>query len=258
MLTAGIDIGSTATKAVLFDGEVRGSAMVPTGWDPKEAGLAAYRQALEAAGIAEGAVRCIVGTGYGRVSLPIFDRRVTEITCHARGAFHLFPGTRTVVDIGGQDSKVIALDESGAVADFIMNDKCAAGTGRFLQVMAGVLDASLDELGALAVGADPVQISSMCTVFAESEIIGLLARGVAKGRIAAGIFDAIARRIQGLAGRVALREQVTFSGGVALNPEISRIIGAGLGVALQLPRDPQLVGALGAALLGFEQLTREV
>jgi (R)-2-hydroxyacyl-CoA dehydratese activating ATPase len=252
MLTVGIDIGSTATKAVLFDGAVRGSAMVPTGWDPKQAGLAAFHQALDASGFAESSVRRIVGTGYGRVSLPIFDQKVTEITCHARGAFHLFPDTRTVVDIGGQDSKVIALDEQGGVADFIMNDKCAAGTGRFLQVMAGVLDATLEELGAIAVGADPVQISSMCTVFAESEIIGLLARGVAKGRIAAGIFQAIARRIQGLAGRVPLSEKVTFSGGVALNPEICRTIGAGLGVSLYLPQEPQLVGALGAALLGFE------
>ena len=253
MLTAGIDIGSTGTKVVLFDGEVRGSAMVPTGWDPKTAGLAAFHMALVAAGIAEGAVQQIVGTGYGRVSLPIFDRKVTEITCHARGAYHLFPDTRTVVDIGGQDSKVIALDAEGRVADFIMNDKCAAGTGRFLQVMAGVLDASLEELGAIAAGADPVQISSMCAVFAESEIIGLLARGVAKGRIAAGIFDAIARRIQGLAGRVALSENITFSGGVALNPEICRAIGAGLGVSLRVPPAPQFVGALGAALLGYEQ-----
>ena len=227
--------------------------MVPTGWDPKAAGLAAFHQALAAAGIAEGCVQQIVGTGYGRVSLPIFDRKVTEITCHARGAYHLFPDTRTVVDIGGQDSKVIALDEEGRGADFIMNDKGAAGTGRFLQVMAGVLDASLDELGLIAVGVEPVPISSMCTVFAESEIIGLLARGVSKARIAAGIFDAIARRIQGLAGRVALSDNITFSGGVALNPEICRAIGAGLGVSLRVPPAPQFVGALGAALLGYEQ-----
>lgn len=252
MLTVGIDIGSTATKAVLFDGEMRGSALVPTGWDPKQAGLAAYRQALDASGLSEGAVRCIVGTGYGRVSLPLFHKRVTEITCHARGAFHLFPEARTVVDIGGQDSKVIALNDTGGVADFIMNDKCAAGTGRFLQVMAGVLDLSLEELGTLSVGAEPAQISSMCTVFAESEIVGLLARGVSKGSIAAGIFQSIARKIQSMAGRVALSDQVSFSGGVARNPEICRSIGAGLGVSLCVPDEPQLVGALGAALLGFE------
>jgi (R)-2-hydroxyacyl-CoA dehydratese activating ATPase len=253
MLSVGIDIGSTATKAVLFDGNVLASSLVPTGWDPKQAGLVAYHQALELSGADESRVRCIVGTGYGRVSLPIFDRRVTEITCHARGAFHLFPEARTVVDIGGQDSKVIALNEQGGVADFIMNDKCAAGTGRFLQVMAAVLDVTLEELGTIAVAAEPAQISSMCTVFAESEIIGLLARGVGKGAIAAGIFQSIARRIQGLAGRVPFSANVVFSGGVALNPEICRSIGQGLGVSLSVPQHPQLVGALGAALLGYEQ-----
>lgn len=252
MISAGIDIGSTGTKAIVFDGEIRGSAVVPTGWDPKSAGLTAFRQAVAAAGISEGAVERIVGTGYGRVSLPIFDMKVTEITCHARGAYHLFPDTRTVVDIGGQDSKVIALSGDGTVADFIMNDKCAAGTGRFLQVMAGVLDLSLEEMGAIAVGSEPAKISSMCAVFAESEIIGLLARGVSKGEIAAGIFDAIARKIQTLAGRVALSDQVTFSGGVAMNPEICRAIGAGIGVPLRVPSAPQFVGALGAAVMGYE------
>lgn len=252
MLTAGIDIGSTGTKAVLFDGEIRGCAMVATGWDPKAAGLSALRQAIDSAGIAESSVRSIVGTGYGRVSLPIFDKKVTEITCHARGAYHLFPETRTVVDIGGQDCKVITLDDDGRVAEFIMNDKCAAGTGRFLQVMAGILELSLEELGLISVGAQPARISSMCTVFAESEIIGLLAQGVDKGSIAAGIFDAISRRIQGLAGKVSVSTNVTFSGGVALNPEICRAVGAGLGVDMRVPAAPQFVGALGAAIMGFE------
>lgn len=252
MLAAGIDIGSTGTKAIVFDGEVRGAAVVPTGWDPKGAGLAALQQALACAGVLESAVQTIVGTGYGRVSLPIFDRKVTEITCHARGAYYLFPDTATVIDIGGQDCKVIALDAHGGVAEFVMNDKCAAGTGRFLQVMAGVLEVTLEEMGSIAVGAEPAQISSMCTVFAESEIIGLLAQGVAKGNIAAGIFDTISRRIQGLAGKVRISDNVTFSGGVAQNPEICRAIGAGLGVEMRVPVAPQLVGALGAALIGFE------
>lgn len=252
MLAAGIDIGSTGTKAVIYDGEVRGAAVVPTGWDPGSAGLAALRQALLSAGVLESAVHTIVGTGYGRISLPIFDRKVTEITCHARGAYHLFPDTGTVVDIGGQDCKVIALDAQGGVVEFVMNDKCAAGTGRFLQVMAGVLGVTLQEMGLIAVGAEPAAISSMCTVFAESEIIGLLAQGVPKGSIAAGIFDSISRRIQGLAGKVRICGNVTFSGGVALNPQICRAIGAGLGVEMRVPAAPQFVGALGAALLGFE------
>lgn len=252
MIAAGIDIGSTGTKAVIFDGEVRASAVVPTGWDPKGAGLLAFRQALALAGIAESAVGTIVGTGYGRVSLPIFDKKMTEITCHARGAHFLHPETRTVLDIGGQDSKVISVDEQGRVLEFAMNDKCAAGTGRFLQVMAGVLDVPLERLGVIAAGAEPARISSMCTVFAESEIIGLLAQGVDKGSIAAGIFQSIAGRIQGLAGKVSISRHVTFSGGVALSPELCRAIGAGLGVDMRVPVAPQLVGALGAALVGYE------
>lgn len=252
MVSVGIDIGSTATKAVIFKGKILGKAMVPTGWDPKEAGLLAFRSALKQAGIAEARAEHIVGTGYGRISLPIFTSRVTEITCHARGAHYLHPCTRTVIDIGGQDCKVISLNADGSVADFIMNDKCAAGTGRFLQVMAGILDVSLDELGALAADADPVLLSSMCTVFAESEIIGLLARGTGKGSIAAGIIDTIAQRIQGLAGRVPLMEIVTFTGGIAQNSDICEKIATNLDTQLHIPADPQFVGALGAALIGCE------
>jgi predicted CoA-substrate-specific enzyme activase len=252
MVSVGIDIGSTATKAIVFDGEILAKAIVATGWDPKEAGRQAFESALGMAGVAEARVGSIVGTGYGRISLPIFHRRVTEITCHARGAHYLQPDTRTVVDIGGQDSKVISLNSDGSVADFIMNDKCAAGTGRFLQVMAGILDVSLDELGPIAEGFDPVALSSMCTVFAESEVIGLLARGIDKGSIAAGVIDTIAQRIHGLAGRVSLVESVTFTGGIAQNHSICRSIGKSLGLNLYVPTLPQFVGALGAALIGCE------
>jgi predicted CoA-substrate-specific enzyme activase len=252
MVSVGIDIGSTATKAVVFDGEVVGQSLIATGWDPKEAGHKAFQEALRNADIAESRIQRIVGTGYGRISLPIFTSRVTEITCHARGAFHLHPGTRTVIDIGGQDCKVISLNPDGSIADFIMNDKCAAGTGRFLQVMAGILDITLDELGTLAAGAEPVPISSMCTVFAESEVIGLLARGIGKGSIAAGIIDTIAHRIQGLAGRVPLVETVSLTGGIAQNSSICGKIGTSLGASLHVPQSPQFVGALGAALIGSE------
>lgn len=252
MMSVGIDIGSTATKAVIFDGKVKGFSLVPTGWDPKEAGLRAYRESLDSAGMDESKVKTIVGTGYGRISLPIFTKRVTEITCHARGAHYLNPETRTVVDIGGQDCKVIALDRDGSVVDFIMNDKCAAGTGRFLQIMAGILDISLDELGTLAIESTPVPISSMCTVFAESEVIGLLARGIEKGSIAAGVIDTVAQRIHALAGRVSFKETVTFTGGIAQNGAIYKKIGASLGTSLHIPDSPQFVGALGAALIGSE------
>lgn len=177
---------------------------------------------------------------------------MTEITCHAKGANFLFPGTKTVIDIGGQDSKVIAVDNDGSVADFIMNDKCAAGTGRFLQVMTGILDITLEELGQMALGCEPVSLNSMCTVFAESEIIGLLAQGVTKESLASGIVQTIAKKLLSLTSRVPCLEEITFTGGVANNPEICTILSSTLGVKFNIPQQPQIVGALGAAVLGFK------
>lgn len=177
MPVAGVDIGSVAAKAVIFDPQSRsllGKAVLPTGWNAREAGEKALAAACaDAGGIAASR---IVGTGYGRISLPFADKVVTEITCHARGAVHLFPGTGVVLDIGGQDSKVISTASDGSVQDFLMNDKCAAGTGRFLQVLSGILGMELAELGEAAGRGKPAAISSMCAVFAETEIIGLLAR----------------------------------------------------------------------------------
>ena len=178
MPVAGVDVGSVAAKAVIFDPQSRsllGKAVLPTGWNAREAGEKALAAACaDAGGIAASR---IVGTGYGRISLPFADKVVTEITCHARGAVHLFPGTGVVLDIGGQDSKVISTAPDGSVQDFLMNDKCAAGTGRFLQVLSGILGMELAELGEAAGRGKPAAISSMCAVFAETEIIGLLARG---------------------------------------------------------------------------------
>lgn len=257
MLSAGIDVGSMATKAVIFDGTIKSSAIAPTGWNPKEAGQSVFLEALSKAGLQEKDIDTIVGTGYGRVSLPFIDKKVTEITCHAKGAKFLFPQTKTVIDIGGQDSKVIAVNEDGSVADFIMNDKCAAGTGRFLQVMTGILDITLDELGQLASDSKPVSINSMCTVFAESEIIGLLAQEVPKDAIASGIVQTIANKMLSLASKIPLREEITFSGGVANNPEICRILSSAFKVKFNISTQPQIVGALGAAIVGFEQRTKE-
>ena len=178
MPVAGVDVGSVAAKAVIFDPQSRsllGKAVLPTGWNAREAGEKALAAACaDAGGIAASR---IVGTGYGRISLPFADKVVTEITCHARGAVHLFPGTGVVLDIGGQDSKVISTAPDGSVQDFLMNDKCAAGTGRFLQVLSGILGMELAELGEAAGRGKPAAISSMCAVFAETEIISLLARG---------------------------------------------------------------------------------
>lgn len=251
MITAGIDVGSTATKAVVFDGTVLGEALLPTGWNPREAGEQALESALRRAGVAPGAVKAVVGTGYGRISLPFIDRKATEVACHARGASFLVPGTRLIVDIGGQDSKIISVNENGSVTDFLMNDKCAAGTGRFLQVMTGVLDVTLDELGELALGCEPAPVSSMCAVFAESEVIGLLSRGVSKGAVAAGVIESISRRIQALAGRMPPADEITFTGGLARNTAVRLRLSQVLDRPLRVPEKPQMVGALGAALIAY-------
>lgn len=257
MLSIGIDVGSSATKAVAYNGQVLGSIVIPTGWNPKEAGAQALEQVLQVAGVSREHVGKIIGTGYGRISMPFLDKRVTEISCHAKGAIVSFPDTRTVIDIGGQDSKVISVGDGGSVRDFVMNDKCAAGTGRFLQVMTGVMDITLDELGQLAIEGEPIAINSMCTVFAESEIIGLLAQGISKGAIAGGIVRTIGSRLQSLTGRIPLEEAVTFTGGVANNPAICALLSQQLGVRFNVPIHPQIMGALGAAVIGYEQLSKE-
>jgi len=241
---------------LLFNGSITEHVIIPSGWDPKQAGRDAYAALLEKGQLLEQQVQTVVATGYGRITLPFADHRVTEVTCHARGANHMVAGSRLVIDIGGQDSKVIALDGGGNVSDFIMNDKCAAGTGRFLQVMAGVLDLTLDELGELALISQPATISSMCTVFAESEVIGLLARGAEKGAVAAGVIDSIAKRLPTLVGRMPSSEYITFTGGLAGNAAICQRLEQSLNIPLRIPQFPQLAGAIGAALIGNDTLEK--
>ncbi len=250
MPLAGIDIGSVAAKAIVLDPNslaVLGRAVLPTGWNTRETGEKVLAAACADAGVT--APSCIVATGYGRISLPCADKVVTEITCHALGAVHLFPRTGVVLDIGGQDSKVIGTDADGSVRDFMMNDKCAAGTGRFLQVLAGILGMDLAALSEAAGRGTPASISSMCAVFAETEIIGLLARGTAPADIAAGVFRTIARRTSGLAARIPLSGECTFTGGLATSASFGRLLAAELGIVVNVPEEPQLVGALGAALI---------
>ena len=257
-LVAGVDVGSTAAKAVVLHGASRavlGVAVTPTGWNPRETGQAVLHAALREAGTGLDAVARVVGTGYGRISLPFLHRTVTEITCHARGAHHLAPDTRTVLDVGGQDSKVVAVDERGNVRDFVMNDKCAAGTGRFLQVMTGVLDMTLDEMGDAALRGTPVPLNSMCAVFAETEVIGLIAQGVSKDDLAASIVASVARRLKALTGRVPLVPGCAFTGGLATNPAFARIFSETLGLAVTVSRMPQATGALGAALIAAQDIT---
>lgn len=255
MITAGIDSGSRAVKALVWDScarRVLGTALRDSG--PDGAGIAreALAAACAAAGIAPADVARLVATGYGRNGVPGAARCVTEITCHARGVAQRLPGTRSLIDIGGQDSKAIRLDAAGRVADFAMNDRCAAGTGRFLEVVATRLGGGLADLGRLAAGSPaPAAISSMCVVFAESEIVGLMAQGTPAGDIAAGVIAAVASRVAALAGG-DLPGPVAFTGGVALLPGFAEVLGRALGASVAVPEQPQFTGALGAALLAAD------
>ena len=252
---AGVDVGSLCTKSVIFlDGKIAGYSIQRTGLRSEESGLAALDAAVENAGLVRGDIKYIVGTGYGRISAPYADKTVTEITCHARGAHYLHPETRTIIDMGGQDCKAIRLDETGNVTDFAMNDKCAAGTGRFLEVMANVMKVSLEELGPLSLKANEIlPVSSTCTVFAESETISLLAQGEKPENIIIGIHHAIANRISGLFSRVGIESDVFFSGGVAKNIGMRKALEDVLNIQLAKPdSDPQLAGAIGAAVLAQE------
>lgn len=253
MISIGIDMGSVAAKAVAFDGkEIISKTILPTGWSPKETGEKILNNLIHSAGINHNQIKTIVGTGYGRVSLPFVEKRITEITCHGKGAYFLDSTIRTIIDIGGQDSKVIQIDEKGAVLDFIMNDKCAAGTGRFLQVMANALGLDVSELSNIAEGAVPQSISSMCTVFAESEIISLMAEGATKESIAAGLLQSVVTRTCSLVCKLNVQENIFFSGGVSKNPLLRDMLSKKLGMKIYYSDYAQYIGAIGAAVLGFK------
>lgn len=254
MITVGIDVGSMTTKAVLLNDNEWLSVIRPTGCSPRQSAREAFDELLQEAGLSTGAISHITGTGYGRITLDFINNAVTEITCHARGAHYLVEGTDLVIDIGGQDSKVIKTDGQGNVLDFAMNDKCAAGTGRFLQVMASALGADVSELAELSRGAEPVEISNMCTVFAESEVISLLAQGVVKKNIIAGIHRSVARRVAAMAGRLGTGSKITFTGGVARNVGVKEYLAEELGADIHVVTASQLAGALGAALLAREMV----
>ncbi|MET1124373.1 MAG: acyl-CoA dehydratase activase [Archaeoglobaceae archaeon] len=246
MICAGVDVGSLTAKCVIVeDGKVLAYSVAKVSPDLEKSAERVFEEAVKKAGVE---VEYVVATGYGRKKVSFADRTVTEITCHALGAKHVFPNCRTVIDIGGQDSKVIAVGDG--VENFVMNDKCAAGTGRFLEVMASALGVSVEELGELDAKADsPVSISSTCTVFAESEVISHLARGEKVENIVAGVHNAIASRIAAMAQRVGIKPDVVMSGGVAKNRGVRRALQELLGVRILVPQEPQIIGALGAALI---------
>lgn len=254
MIVAGIDIGSiTAETVILQDNQMLSSSIVPTGANSRTAAERSLTAALKQASLRQEDLAAIITTGYGRASFPSATKMITEITCHARGAFFVYPETRTVIDIGGQDSKVIRLDKKGRNVDFQMNDKCAAGTGRFLEVMARALEVKLEDLGRLSRSAQrTIKISSMCTVFAESEVVSLIADNQPQEVIIRGLHDAIADRILGMIRRVGVEEKVTLTGGVAKNEGVVQALEERLEVRVFVPPEPQIIGALGAALLARE------
>jgi predicted CoA-substrate-specific enzyme activase len=253
-LTAGIDIGSITAKAAILRGnELLGTRVIFTGYNAEAAGRRVFEELLAELGLAPAAVIRIVATGYGRKSVTIADRAVTEIMCHAAGARYLDPSIRSLIDIGGQDSKAVVMDENGRVTNFTMNDKCAAGTGRFLEVMARALEADLDEFGALSLRAErPSKISSLCTVFAESEVISLIAKGETRENIIAGIHEAIASRVSAMANRIGLIAPILMTGGVARNIGVVRALEKVIGMPVAVSPRAQVAGAIGAAWLARE------
>ena len=252
MISAGIDVGSRTLKIVLWDNtrrQIVTSAVADQGVDQDALSSRLLDQLFLEKSLARETIRSTVATGYGRKLIGAADRAVTEITCQRWGVQHQIPKARTIVDIGGQDSKLIRLDEDGAVVDFAMNDRCAAGTGRFLEVVAVRLDTKIQELGQwVAKSQNPAQISSMCVVFAETEIIGLLASGVMPEDIIAGVQASIARRVANMGGR-SVEGPIVFTGGVALVPGMADALTSVLGEKVLVAPQPQITAALGAAIL---------
>jgi predicted CoA-substrate-specific enzyme activase len=253
---AGVDIGSTMTKVVLVGEDAEHHLIGPTGPEHRKLANRVMEEALAQAGIAFDDLTYIIATGYGRINVPFADKQVTEITCHAKGLSSVRPSARTVVDIGGQDSKGIRI-ENGKVVDFVMNDKCAAGTGRFLEVVAEALCVPLDKLGELSLAAEkPAVIGNLCTVFAEQEVISQLAAGEPVPNLVAGIHQAIAGRVFSLVSKLKIKPDVAITGGGAKNIGLVKALEARFGCAVLVPDEPLITGALGAALIGREMYRR--
>lgn len=253
----GIDIGSSASKAVVLDqsGKIIAKSIVSKGTGTKGVGKAvAEIEAQLSVELSE--MDFIVATGYGRNTFDAAHKQISELSCHALGVHTILPHVRTIIDIGGQDVKVLSIDENGGLSDFIMNEKCAAGTGRFLEVMASVLEVDLADMGPLSLNADAAAtVSSTCTVFAESEVISRLSDGYPIADVIAGIHESVAKRVVGLARRVNIRKDVAMSGGVAKNTGVKAALEKELGMEIFIPTDCQLMGALGAAMFARRSCT---
>jgi bzd-type benzoyl-CoA reductase Q subunit len=253
IVTGGVDVGSVSTQAVVMaDGQMHCYANMRTGSDSPDSANRAMRWALEGTGLSLNQIHYTVGTGYGRVNVPFAQRAITEIACHARGAHHMYgPTVRTVLDMGGQDCKVIRIDEHGKVVSFLMNDKCAAGTGRGMEVFADLLNVPINEIGeiSLKVAQEPPAVSSTCVVFAKSEAAGLLRAGWSKEKVIAAYCSAMAHRVVTLLERIGMEPEFAITGGIAKNVGVVSRIERELGVRALIPQvDTQLAGAIGAAL----------
>jgi len=251
---AGVDIGSTMTKVVLIDTTDRVLSAIkgPTGPEHRQLANEVMRMALEQAKVPLKEVAYIVATGYGRLNVPFADCQITELSCHARGVFSIFPNVRTAIDIGGQDAKCMKIN-NGKLIDFVMNDKCAAGTGRFLEVIAATLGIKLEDLGALSLkSTKKISISNACTIFAQQEIVARLSEGEKAEDIIAGMHDALASRVATLARRLKIEPDVVLTGGVAKNIGMVKAMKESLDCELLVPDEPLLTGALGAAILARE------
>ncbi len=251
MISVGVDIGSISAKAAVMDNHtILGTHVILTGYNARNAGQQVFSELLHKLGISPEKVHRVIATGYGRNSVAFANKAVTEITCHAVGAHYQQPDTRSIIDIGGQDSKAIVIDADGKVKDFAMNDKCAAGTGRFLEVMARALEVDLDAFGSLSLTADNAAvISSLCTVFAESEVISLISKGEKRANIIAGIHESIAARVIAMGNRIGIQAPIMMTGGVAKNIGVVKALEKKLNSAIMVSENAQVNGAIGAAII---------
>ena len=252
MIVAGCDVGSLTAKAVIMqNGDMVSNAVIRARTNPSESAEAVMQKALEQAGLARESIRHVVGTGYGRKQIPFVNSVESEISCHAKGAWRILPSTRMIIDIGGQDAKATRIDENGAVSRYIYNDKCASGTGRFLEIMAEALEVPLEKMGdSAALSTEKLTISNQCVIFAETEVVSLVNEGKETCDIINALHHALAKRVASLARSIVVEEDVVMTGGVAKNTGVFNALSEALGVTIK-PLDgvdPQIVGALGAAL----------
>jgi len=258
MYFAGVDIGSTMTKVVIVDedGEVCSRIVGPTGAEHRRLANRVMEEALKQANLPFNQISYVVATGYGRVNVPFADRQITELSCHAKGVSSLFPNVRIAIDIGGQDAKGMKII-NGSLVDFVMNDKCAAGTGRFLEVISDALGIKVEDLGSISLkSTDKVKISSVCTIFAQQEVVSYLSEGTPLEDIVAGLHEAIAGRVVRMVKRLKIEPDVVLTGGVAKNIGVVRAVREHIGLEVLVPDDPLLSGALGAAILGKETVLK--